>query len=152
LNRGTTSVDITESALKEMSAQATFLRAYHYFNLVRLYGGVFLVHEPINGEQAISMNRVAVDEIYKLIIADLQYAVANGVSLTYSAFASSNSGANLGKANAWTAKAYLAKVYLTLNRKADALVLLDDIIANSGYGLLTTGLNPYADIFRSVMK
>jgi len=147
LNRGTTSADITESALKEMSAQATFLRAYHYFNLVRLYGGVFLVHEPINGEKAITMNRVSADEIYKLIIADLQYAVANGVALNYSAFASSNSGANVGKANAWTAKAFLAKVYLTLNRKSDALVLLDDIIANSGYGLLTTGLTPYTDIF-----
>lgn len=138
---------ITTNELKELSSQAAFLRAYHYFNLVRLFGGVFLVHEPITGDDAIKMNRVAVSEIYKLIVADLQYAVANGVSLTYSAFASANSGANLGKVNAWSAKALLAKVYLTLNQKADAIPLLNDIIANSGYGLITTGLTPYADVF-----
>jgi hypothetical protein len=147
ISRGTTTVEISENALKELSAQAAFLRAYHYFNLVRLYGGVFLVHEPINGTQATALQRATVNDIYKFIIADLQYAIANGVSSSYSAFIAANSGSNVGKVNAWTAKAYLAKVYLTLNRKSDALVLLDDVIANSGYGLLATGVNPYADIF-----
>jgi starch-binding outer membrane protein, SusD/RagB family len=150
LNKGTTTVVITDNEFKELSAQAAFLRAYHYFNLVRLYGGVFLIHEPFKGNEAlgaVSINRSSVADIYKLIVADLQYAVANGVSLNYTAFAASNAGGNLGKANAWTAKALLAKVYLTLNRKADAIPLLNDIITNSGYGLLTAGLTPYADIF-----
>jgi len=147
LNTGTTAVEITTGEFKELSAQATFLRAYHYFNLVRLYGGVFLVHEPIDGAQAIDMNRVSVDDIYKLIIADLGYAVSNGISQNYTTFASSNAGGNLGKVNAWTAKALLAKVYLTLNRKSEAITLLNDIITNSGYGLLTAGLTPYADVF-----
>jgi len=39
------------------------------------------------------------------------------------------------------------KVYLTLNRKTDAIPLLNDIISNSGYGLVTAGLTPYADVF-----
>lgn len=150
LSKGTTKVVITDNEFKELSAQATFLRAYHYFNLVRLYGGVFLIHEPIIGSQAldaVNINRSSVADIYKLIIADLEYAAANGVSLNYTAFAAAKAGGNLGKANAWTAKAFLAKVYLTLNRKAEAITLLNDIIANSGYGLLTAGLNPYADVF-----
>lgn len=150
LTKGTTSVVITDNELKEIASQAAFLRAYHYFNLVRLYGGVFLIHEPFTGNnvlQAVETNRATVDDIYKLIIADLQYAATNGISLNYTAFAALNGGANLGKANAWTAKALLAKVYLTLNRKADAIPLLNDIITNSGYGLITTGLTPYADIF-----
>ncbi len=147
LVKGATTVVIGDNDYKDLSAQAAFLRAYHYFNLVRLYGGVFLVHEPINGQQAISMNRSPVSDIYKLIIADLVYASSNGNSLNYTAFAASNSGNNLGKVNAWTAKALLAKVYLTLNRKADAIVLLNDVITNSGYGLVTAGSAPYADIF-----
>lgn len=147
LTKGTTEVVITDNDYKDLSAQAAFLRAYHYFNMVRLFGGVFLVHEPITGAQAINMNRVSVNDIYKLIIADLQYAATNGLSLNYAAFATSNSGNNLGKVNAWTAKALLAKVYLTLNRKAEAIPLLNDVITNSGYGLITTGNTPYADIF-----
>lgn len=144
---GASKVSISDSELKEMASQALFLRAYHYFNMVRLFGGVFLVHEPITGQEAVGMQRASVADVYKLIVADLQYAVANGVSLNYTAFAASNSGGNIGKVNGWTAKALLAKVHLTLNRKADAIPLLNDVIANSGYGLLTSGLTPYADVF-----
>jgi hypothetical protein len=150
LTKGTTAVTISESEYKSLSAQATFLRAYHYFNLVRLYGGVFLTHKPFKGAEAlgaVNVNRSSVDDIYKLITADLTYASNNGVSLNYTAFAAANSGTNLGKVNAWTAKSLLAKVYLTLNKKAEAILLLNDVIANSGYGLNTVGLNPYADIF-----
>ncbi|MBU3744489.1 MAG: RagB/SusD family nutrient uptake outer membrane protein [Sediminibacterium sp.] len=150
LVKNTSSVTITESEYKELAAQATFLRAYHYFNLVRLFGGVFLIHEPFIGSQAldaININRSSVASIYNLILADLEYASANGVNLNYTTFAASNSGNNLGKVNAWSAKALLAKVLLTLNRKTEASTLLTDIITNSGYGLITTGITPYADIF-----
>ena len=134
-----TSVDITSAQKALASAEAAFIRAYHYFNLVRLFGGVMLIHEPVDPFSAIDINRSAADAIYKLIIADLQYAAANGSSLKYT----STPATSLGKVNVWCAKALLAKVYLTLNRKADAIPLLTDIIANSGYGLLPS----YADIF-----
>ena len=69
-----------------------------------------------------------------MIIADLENTIAYGNSARYPNI----SADDLGKANAWSAKALLAKVYLTLGRKADALPLLTDIIANSGYGLEST--------------
>lgn len=134
-----TTVTITSADKKIASSEAATLRAYHYFNLVRLFGGVFLIHEPADPFEATSINRSSVDEIYKLIIADLTYAAANGSSLKYSSIPTTS----LGKVNAWTAKALLAKVYLTLNRKADAIPILNDIIANSGYGLNAA----YADNF-----
>ncbi len=124
---------------KLIAAEATFLRAHHYFNLVRLYGGVFLVHEPISPEEAKLINRSAVDEIYKLIIADLQNTITNGLTARFNNIVP----ANLGRANTWSAKALLAKVYLTLNRKTDAIVLLQDIITNSGYTLQPS----YSNIF-----
>jgi hypothetical protein len=135
----TTTVKITAADKKAAVAEASFIRAYHYFNLVRLFGGVFLIHEPIDAFAAVDINRSSEAEIYKLIIADLQYAAANGSAVKYASIPVTS----LGKVNTWTAKALLAKVYLTLNRKADAIALLTDIIANSGYGLNAT----YGDIF-----
>jgi len=129
----------TVAQCKSISAEASFIRAYHYFNLVRLYGGVFLIHEAITPAESKTINRSSVNDIYKLIEADLKNADTNGSKATFAA-----TPANLiGHANSWAAKALLAKVYLTLNRKAEAVVLLNSIRTASGYGLEST----YANIF-----
>lgn len=139
LTSDTTSVVISAKDKRELSAEAAFIRAYHYFNLVRQFGDVFLVHETLSPFDATSLNREPVAAIYKLIMADLNYAIANGSALKFSAIPTTT----LGRANAWTAKAMLAKVYLTLNMKAEAIPLLNDVISNSGYGLAAT----YGEIF-----
>lgn len=129
---------MSEANRKSLAAEALFIRAYHYFNLVRLYGGVFLIHEPVNAEDAKSINRSSVADIYKLIEADLTNAALNGNTAKYSSTSTS-----LGRANSWAAKALLAKVYLTQNKKAEAITLLQDVITNSGYVLQPS----YAGIF-----
>jgi hypothetical protein len=123
-------ISISDADRKARAAEAQFIRAYHYFNLVRLYGGVFLIHEPVTPEQAKLTNRSTVADIYALIEADLNSAIANGITEKFTA-----GSANLGRANIWAAKALLAKVYLTQNKKTEAIALLQDVIANSGYGL-----------------
>jgi len=125
-----------------MAAEASFIRAYHYFNLVRLYGGVFLVHEVLTPAEAKTINRSSVDDIYKLIIADLNSAITNGNKSTFTTLVASQQD-QIGHANVWAAKALLAKVYLTLDRKAEASVLLQSVITSSGYGLEST----YANVF-----
>ena len=47
------------------------------------------------------------------------------------------------QAGPWAAKALLAKVYLTSGELSQAAVLLEDVYANSGYGLH----NSWADLF-----
>lgn len=131
-------IDATASQCKSIAAEASFIRAYHYFNLVRLYGGVFLIDEPITAEQAKTINRSSVDDIYKLIEADLKNTIANGISTPYS-----SSSADLGRANVWAAKALLAKVYLTRGRQPEASTLLASIISGGGYSLQPT----YASVF-----
>ena len=126
-------IDVTPAQCKSIAAEASFIRAHHYFNLVRLYGGVFLIDEPITAEQAKTINRSSIDAIYKLIEADLLNAIANGTSTAFVADSS-----DLGHANKWAAEALLAKVYLTLNRKAEAAILLDNIISSGGYSLQST--------------
>jgi len=130
---GKPTADVTDAQRDELAGQAMFIRAYHYFNLVRLYGGVFLVTKPLNASEARKVNRSSIDETYNLITKDLEAAVAKANKRTYTQIVSTD----FGKANSWAAKALLAKVYLTwpVPRAADALTLLNDVIANSGYGL-----------------
>jgi len=137
------SMSITDTDKKQLAGEALFIRAYHYFNLVRLYGGVFLVHTPITPAESKTMNRVDVADIYKFIEADLKAAAASMTSMTYAQLAAANGGKDLGRATVWAAKGLLAKMYLTLNRKAEAIPLLQDVITNSGYSLQGT----YANVF-----
>jgi hypothetical protein len=124
---------------KRIAAQATFIRAYHYFNLVRLFGGVFLIHHPVNPQEAKLINRSSLEENYKMIIADLQNTIDNGAATTFP-----NINVNdFGRVNTWAAKSLLAKVYLTLNRKTEAIALLQDVMDNSGYSLQPT----YSGVF-----
>lgn len=133
------SIPITETDRKQLAGEAMFIRAYHYFNLVRLFGGVFLVHEPITPAAALQMNRASVEDIYKLIQADLVNGAAYMNNLKFNQILA----ANQGRATSWAAKGLLAKVYLSLGRKTDAIPLLQDVITNSGYSLQAV----YANVF-----
>lgn len=132
-------IPITEADRKQLAGEAMFIRAYHYFNLVRLFGGVFLVHEPITPAAALQMNRASVADIYKLIQTDLVNGAAYMNALKFNQILA----ANQGRATSWAAKGLLAKVYLTLGRKTDAIPLLQDVITNSGYSLQAV----YANVF-----
>ncbi|MCF2493380.1 RagB/SusD family nutrient uptake outer membrane protein [Dyadobacter chenhuakuii] len=93
-------------------AEARFLRAYAYFNLVRLFGGVPLLLKEINSlsdEDLIFAPRETDVAVYEAIIADLTFAEAN--------LPDSRGGAELGRVSAGTAKAMLGKVYLTMAGK-----------------------------------
>lgn len=139
LEFGTRIASMTDEQRDQLAGEALFLRAYHYFNLVRLYGAVFLITEPVDPESAKQVNRSSVQDCYALILADLKAAESRLPKIRYEQI----SNTNQGRATAWAAKGLLAKVLLTLNRNAEALVLLDDIIQNSGYGLE----NSYASVF-----
>ena len=135
----TIEIPITETDRKQLAGEAMVIRAYHYFNLVRLFGGVFLIHEPITPEQAKQINRSTETDIYKLIIADLTTATTSMNNLKFNQIAA----ADAGRMNRWAAKGLLAKVNLTVGKKAEAIALLQDVIANSGYALQSS----YANIF-----
>lgn len=139
ITEGTPVATVTDEEKKQLAGEALFLRAYHYFNMVRLFGGVFLLSTPTSPQEAAATDRSSVDDMYKLIVADLKAAVQY---LPRTAYANTSDN-DKGRANVWAAEALLAKVDLTLNRKADALPLLQDVIDNSGYGLETS----FATIF-----
>ena len=135
---------VTDQDLKnQLEGEARFIRAYTYFNLVRLYGPVFLVTKRLSIEEANSLPRSSVQDVYDVIINDL--SLAAGVSGNTALLPDTYDDADLGRATSWAAKTLLAKVYLTLKRYSEAEPLLIDVKDNSGYGLLAN----YADVFNS---
>ena len=55
--------------------EARFLRAWMYFNIVRLWGPTFLVTRKTGADEARHMQRSSVDEVYALIEEDLEKVV-----------------------------------------------------------------------------
>lgn len=116
-------------------AEARFLRALSYFNLVRIFGAVPMVTEPLSIEEAYQTGRTEVDRIYgELIIPDLMEA-GNVLPTQYS-------GADVGRATSGAAKSLLGKVYLTRNSFVEAESILEEV-TNMGYQLLEN----YNDVF-----
>ncbi len=95
---------------KRVVGEAKFLRAFNYFLLVRLWGGVPIREQQIKGvSEVLELPRNSAAEVYQLIIQDLKDAEAVLPTREgYSAFA----GANTGRATRGAARALLAKVYL----------------------------------------
>jgi starch-binding outer membrane protein, SusD/RagB family len=127
-----------------LTAEAKFLRAFYYFDLVKYYGKVPLIDHPVVASEAITIGRSPVKDVYALIIADLQFAIAN-LPLNYGGAFPLYSAADAGRATKYAAEAILAKVYMArsgptygiegpglgLSEWNLALPLLQDII-NSG--------------------
>ncbi|MBQ4821010.1 RagB/SusD family nutrient uptake outer membrane protein [Aquimarina sp. MMG016] len=109
----------------QIEGEAKFVRAYAYFNLVRLFGDIPLVDRLIKpSDRDIQFTRVSSATIYDLIIADLQTAVA-GLDNTYK-----------NRASKAAAQALLAKVYLTQNTNyVEAQQLLESVINEGGFSL-----------------
>lgn len=139
ITMGEGSAEMEEVQKKQLAGEALFLRAYHYYNLVRLYGPVFLLTTPQSPEELKKINRSSLVECYNLVVADL---VAANNWLSNRKYGE-QAAEDLGRATIWAAKSLLAKVYLSQNRKGDALLLLEEVISNSGHDLLPA----YADVF-----
>jgi starch-binding outer membrane protein, SusD/RagB family len=137
-----------------LTAEARFLRAFFYFDLVKLYGKVPVVDHPVSASEAITIGRSSVAEVYALIIADLQFAITN-LPVNFSGPFPNYTATDVGRATKYAAEALLAKVYMTrsgpnygiegpgmgLNEWNLALPLLQDVI-NSG--LFVFNPNAYA--------
>jgi len=142
-------VIINTTERSNMVAEAHFLRAFCYFDLVRWFGRVPLISKVTSPQEAAKTKRTAITTIYDLIISDLTLAIPD--------LAPSYDTANYGRATKYGAKGLLALVYMTrssptygidaatlgLNEWTKAYKELNDIKAS---GLFVFGTS-YANIF-----
>jgi len=99
---------LTEERRNQIKGEAIFLRSYHYFTLVKLWGGVPLITNTITSTEAASVNipRASIEDVYAQITADLELA-ATLLPDVYGNDASVNKArATAGAAHALAAKAY----------------------------------------------
>ncbi|NVO31710.1 RagB/SusD family nutrient uptake outer membrane protein [Hymenobacter lapidiphilus] len=131
-----------EATRNRLIGEVRFLRGYFYFNMVRLFGGVpKLDRVPLASEinDPSLQRRATAEEIYQLIIDDLQFGVDNlplkGATET-------------GRATKAAAQALLAKVYLYQKNYQKAYDLTSEIVQgkSGNYGLLPS----YENIWREV--
>lgn len=138
-NAPNASENVTEELKLRVVAEAKFLRALAYFDLVTVWGGVPLMdtYAKAIGEDK---PRASVDEVYSLIISDLQTAIADlPLKAAYNA-------SNVGRANKEAAQNLLARVYMQRNQYALAEPLLQAIIDGGAFnGWVNV---PYIDNFR----
>ncbi|KQX13008.1 RagB/SusD family nutrient uptake outer membrane protein [Flavobacterium sp. Root420] len=118
-------------------SETKFIRAYLYFEMVRLWGNIPLLTAP-SSENVPQANP---DEVYKVIAQDLVFAAENLPATAYNATTN-------GRITKWAAKSLLGRVYLYYTgyygkadlvgvvTKAQALGHLENVIANSGHGLV----------------
>ncbi len=83
--------------------EARFIRALLYFDLVRAWGGVPLI---TSSEPQLHLARASTEDIYNLIISDLEYAESHLKKRSELA------STDLGRATVGASDALLAKVYL----------------------------------------
>lgn len=138
----------TPEAADMYRGEALFLRSLQYFNLVRLWGPVFVVTERISSSEARYLQRSDVDEVYSLIETDLNTIINEQL------LPQRQSDANLGRADLNATKALLAKVYATHYDVGDehylqAATLCREVLQSTNTGNPTSAaqLVPYANIF-----
>src|SRR5690606_23123821 len=98
-------ISMADSEKNRLLGEARFLRAYYYFNLVRLFGEVPLIIKNVElDDPQLTPDRAGLEEIYNLIIEDLTTAENSG--LPYSD--------KSGRVSMGAVKSMLSEVYLTM--------------------------------------
>lgn len=119
-------ISMAEANKNALLAEARFLRAWCYRNLVWSWGPVPIHTEPTESLDQIGGKRAPVADVYKLIIEDLTFAENN----------LPDKPALAGKPTKWAAKTMLADIYLFTEKWAEARDKADEVITTSGYSLV----------------
>ena len=133
-------IDMDTTLRSRIVGEAKFLRALHYFNLVRLFGGVPLETKETSSLDSLQKPRATTAATYDFIIKDLQDAIA--VLPPAASYGATDVGrASLGAAKTLLAKVYIQRVGTGNGTPADwqsALALLQDVDVTGGYSLVPT--------------
>ena len=98
-------IEMDKSTKSKCLGEAYFLRAYNYFNLVRLFGSVPLVLVPVDASSPeLYPQQASTEEVYNSILSDLKQAEESDLGWTD----------ETGRVTKATVKSLLANVYLTM--------------------------------------
>lgn len=122
-----TTLEMDANLKSRMKAEAILIRSLIYFNMVRVWGDVPLVLEPITPLEAYDFLRENTNTIYENIISDLNIAKTN--------LPESYTGSDIGRVTRFGAAGILAKIYLTRGNNQAARSELEFIINSNRFSL-----------------
>jgi starch-binding outer membrane protein, SusD/RagB family len=125
------------------TAEAKFLRAYYYFDLVREFGNIPLITAPLTAEQIYSQPQEGPDSIYAQIEKDLAASIPE---LPATVIPAENGRVTKGAANA-----LMGKVILTENNTGRMLTAASYLEAVNSSGIYNL-LPDFASIFDPTNK
>lgn len=138
--------EMTQTEKNAITGQARALRAMAHFDALRYFGqfydvssiyGVIIRTEPADFSTR-HVKRSTVGEVYNLILADLDYAIANAPDFSQPIFMSKTA-----------AKAFKARVLLFRGDYAQAASLADEVITDNTRTLSGTFAQVFSDGFNS---
>ncbi|WP_020603916.1 RagB/SusD family nutrient uptake outer membrane protein [Spirosoma spitsbergense] len=137
---------LTDAQKKVIGAEAKLFRAYAYFKLVHLYGGVPLILDEINTPQN-NFTRATKEQILQQIILDATDAATNLPAID---------AVRDGKLSKPVANHVLAETYLSLKDYDKAIAAATEVIEKSNLKLMTDRFGSlrsqpgdvYYDLFR----
>lgn len=136
-----TDATLTPTRRNQIIGEASFLRAFHYYQLVKLFGAVPLEkHSNSTDPSVIRITRSSETEVYNSIAADLQVAI-NNLPDAYNGPATDKVRATKGAANALMAKIWAQRK----DRDYNKVLQYCNAVINSpaGYHLMDN----YAELF-----
>ncbi|MCC5928638.1 MAG: RagB/SusD family nutrient uptake outer membrane protein [Cyclobacteriaceae bacterium] len=126
---------VSESFYNRIEAEAKFLRAYHYFWLIQMYGDVPYVTEIPSSIAEGIVPRTPKSTIVDNLFTDLDFAAAN--------LPDSWGGANEGRATRGAALALKSRIALMNNRYNEAIQAAQQVMQSNVYDLYPD----YGDLF-----
>lgn len=142
---------VDETFRDKITGNLLFLRAFSYFNLVRMFGGVPIHLDPITSQSDFYLKRNTRDEVYAVIFGDLEKAAP------LLPLAGQLPASEFGNATRGAAQSILALAYLTHGNHKDltgdqagamtsytkARDMADNVILSNQYVLISN----YADLW-----
>lgn len=136
-------VPMSEQEKARFAAEAKFLRAYFYFDLIRYFRNIPLITSPLEGDAIYEVIQASPEEVYTAMESDLTEAIPD---LPIEV----NATTEAGRASQGTARALLGKIYLQQEKFTQAATQLSEVNGEPGqtsqYGYRL--LDNFADLFR----
>ena len=131
-------ISMDEVKKNQLLGEARFLRAFYYYNLVRIFGKVPLITNPVDlNSPDMYPSQATEDDIYTVIVADLKVAESSGLP-----YLDATRRVSIGAVKSLLASVYLTMAGYPLQKGNDYYQLAADkaneVILTNNYSLFTS--------------
>ena len=133
-------IEMDDTDKARILAEAKFIRAYNYFQLLQNYRNVPLITQPLTLEETRTITQAPPQAVYDQIVTDLREAAAE--------LPASWDAANVGRATAGAARGLLGRVMLSNGDFGGARDVLRTVIESGTYRLV----DDFADNFEEASE